>query len=87
MLFCVTDICIEILLHSLGKEYYRGSITVPLSDLDKSALQIRTKIVSCHTFDSKPVKQELNGTGILSPLVFPGLGCSVCTGHHVPVQF
>jgi len=36
-------------------------------------LQIKTKIVSCHTADSKPVKQEVNGTVILPPLVFPGL--------------
>jgi hypothetical protein len=38
-----------------------GSITVPwtscLTGLDKSVLQIKTKIVSCHTVDSKPVKQ------------------------------
>jgi hypothetical protein len=34
-------------------------------------LQIKTKIVSCHTTDSKPVKQEVNGTVILPPLVFP----------------
>jgi hypothetical protein len=34
-------------------------------------LQIK-KIVSCHTADSKPVKQEVNGTVILPPLVFPG---------------
>jgi hypothetical protein len=31
-------------------------------------LQIQTKIVSCHTADSKPVKQEVNGTVILSHL-------------------
>jgi hypothetical protein len=36
-------------------------------------LQIKTEIVSCHTPDSKPVKQEVNGTVILPPLVFPGL--------------
>ncbi len=29
-------------------------------------------MVSCHTADSKPVKQEVNGTVILLPLVFPG---------------
>ncbi len=49
-----------------------GSITVPLTSrltgLDKSVLQIKTKIVHCHTADSKPVKQEVNGTVILSPL-------------------
>ncbi len=27
--------------------------------------------MSCHTADSKPVKQEVNGTAILPPLVFP----------------
>jgi len=35
-------------------------------------LQIKTKIVICHTADSKPVKQEVNGTVILPPSVFPG---------------
>jgi hypothetical protein len=35
-------------------------------------LQIKTQIVSCHTADSKPVKQEVNGIVILPPLVFPG---------------
>jgi hypothetical protein len=39
--------------------------------LDKSVLQIKTKIDSCHTADSKPVKQEVNSTVILPPLVFP----------------
>jgi hypothetical protein len=34
-------------------------------------LQINTKNVSCHTADSKSVKQEVNGTVILPPLVFP----------------
>jgi hypothetical protein len=34
-------------------------------------LQIKTKIVSSHTADSKPVKQEVIGTVILPPLVFP----------------
>jgi hypothetical protein len=43
-----------------------------LTGLDKSVLQIKTKIVNCHTADSKPVKQEVNGTVILPPLVFPG---------------
>jgi hypothetical protein len=53
-----------------------GSITVLLTScltgLDESVLQTKTKIVSCHTADSKPVKQEVNGTMILPPLVFPG---------------
>ncbi len=50
-------------------------MTVPLTScmtgLDQSVLQIKTKIVSCHAADSKPVKQEVNGTVILPPLVFP----------------
>ncbi len=54
----------------------RGSITVPLTScltgIENSVLQIKTKIVSCHTADSKSVKQEVNGTVILPPLVFPG---------------
>jgi len=34
-------------------------------------LQIKTKIVTRHTADSKPDKQEVNGTVILPHLVFP----------------
>jgi hypothetical protein len=34
-------------------------------------LQIKRKIVSCHTADSKPVKQEVNGTIILPPFSIP----------------
>jgi hypothetical protein len=52
-----------------------GSIAVPLTScltgLDWSVLQIKTKIFSCHTANSKSVKQEVNGTVILPPLVFP----------------
>jgi hypothetical protein len=33
-------------------------------------LQIKTKNICCHTADNKPVKQEVNGTVILPPLVF-----------------
>ncbi len=47
-----------------------GSITVQLTScltsLDHSVLQIKMKIVSCHTADSKPVKQEVNGTVLLA---------------------
>ncbi len=50
------------------------SITVPmtscLTGLDYSVLQIKTKIITCHTADSKPVKLEVNGTVILPTLVF-----------------
>jgi len=54
-----------------------GSIIVPLTSyltgLDYSVLQIKTKIVSCHTVDSKPIKQEVNGTVILPPFSNPWL--------------
>jgi hypothetical protein len=48
-------------------------------------LQIKTKIVSCQTADSKPVKQEVNGTVILPPLEFPGssLTTAAVTGQKV----
>ncbi len=52
-----------------------GSITVLLTScltcLDLSVLQLKTKIVSCHIADSKPIKQKVNCTVILPPLVFP----------------
>jgi len=37
-------------------------------------LKMKTKNVSCHAADSKPVTQEVNSTVILPPLVFTGLG-------------
>jgi len=48
-------------------------LTSCLTGLDYSVWKIKTKIFSCHTADSKPVKQEVNGTMILPHLVFPGL--------------
>jgi hypothetical protein len=64
--------------------WFKGeSITVLLTScltgLDKSVLKIKTKIVSSRTADSKPVKQEVNGTVILPPLVFPGLTFLWCS--------
>ena len=37
-------------------------------------MQIKAKIVSSHTADSTPVKQKVNRTVILPPLVFPVVG-------------
>ncbi len=48
-------------------------LTSCLTCSDKSVSQTDTKIVNCHTADSKPVKQEVNRTVILPPLVFHGL--------------
>jgi hypothetical protein len=65
-----------------SREYSRGIITVPLTScltgLDLSVWQINTKIVSCHSADSKPAKQEVNSTVVLPPLVFPD-GSIDCT--------
>jgi hypothetical protein len=47
-----------------------------LTGLDYSVLQINSKIVSSHTDDSKPVKQEVNSTVILPLSVFPGQNIS-----------
>jgi hypothetical protein len=64
-----------------------GSITILLTSyvtgLDSSILQIKTKIVSCHTADSKPFKQEVNGTVILPPLVFPAFTHTLVYVHKL----
>jgi hypothetical protein len=64
-----------------------GSITVPLTSsltgLDWSVLQIKTKIVSSHTANSKPVKQGVNGTVMLPHLVFPG---HIVNGHFLSLS-
>jgi hypothetical protein len=46
-------------------------LTSCLTGLNWSVLQIETKIVSCHTAYSKPVKQEVNCTVAIPPFVFP----------------
>jgi hypothetical protein len=48
-----------------------GSITVPLTS-GLSCFENKNIMVSCHTADPKLVKQDINCTVILSPLVFPG---------------
>ncbi len=54
-------------------------------------MKIKTTIVSCNTGDSKPVKQEVNGTAILPTLVFPGLSSLVLDRlggtRRVPLAF
>jgi len=49
-------------------------------------MQIKTKIVSSHTSDSKPVNQEVNGTVIPTPLVFPGVFNSLACQFSSAVQ-
>jgi hypothetical protein len=44
-------------------------------------LQIKAKIISCHTANFKPVKQVANGTLILPPSVFPGAGVTHVGGQ------
>ncbi len=51
-------------------------------------MQIKTKIVSSHTAYSKPVKQEVKGTVILPPLVFPAyIQCSQLVGESRKMHF
>ncbi len=52
-------------------------LTSCLTGLDLSVLQIITNNVSCHTADSKPVKQEVNGTELLPPLLFSAFSISL----------
>ena len=58
-----------------------GSITVPftscLTGLESAVCQLTIFVLICKTDLSKPVKQEVNGTVILPPLVFPGLPISI----------
>jgi hypothetical protein len=57
------------------REYYRGkyhcTVDLLFDWFGIVCFAKKTKIVSCHTGESKPVKQELNGTVIFPPLVFP----------------
>ena len=45
-------------------------------------MEIKTKIVSCHTADYKPFKQEVNSRMILPPLVFPAQTVRTYFGHR-----
>jgi hypothetical protein len=50
-----------------------------LTGLDLCVLQTKIKIVSCQTADTKPVKQEVNGTVITSSFSIPWARvCNVC---------
>jgi hypothetical protein len=57
------------------REYYRGKYHCTFDLLFDwfgfAFFANKNKIVSCHTADSKPVKQEVDGTVILPPLVIP----------------
>jgi hypothetical protein len=45
-----------------------------LTGLESAVWQLTIFVFICKTDKSKPVKQEVNGTVILTPLEFPGLG-------------
>jgi hypothetical protein len=61
-----------------------GSITVPLTScltgLESAVWQLTIFIFICKTDYSQLVKQEANGTVILTPLVFPGWICCILIG-------
>ncbi len=52
-------------------------MTSCLTRLEESVFEI-----SCHTVDSKPVKQEVNDTVILPPLVFPAQDQGLESSHR-----
>jgi len=57
-----------------AREYYRGKYhcTVDLLfDWFEISCMTTDKVFICKTDQSKPVKQEVNGTVIFPPLVFP----------------
>jgi len=58
-------------LERLAREKHSSLLGPFASYEEKKVLRIKTKIFGCHTADSKPVKQEVNGTVILHPLPFP----------------
>ncbi len=84
---CLTSLRLTLLITPQPGNTKEGSITVPLTScltgLDQSVLPIKTKFFSCHTADSKPVKQEVNGTVILPPLAFPASTNGKITGSGI----
>jgi len=64
-----------------------GSITVALTSCLTSRFCKLKKIVSCHTADSKPVKQEVTGTVMLLPLVFPALALARSINYDRKVRY
>jgi hypothetical protein len=77
-LFHVYSLCVYFSLHDpFWQVILKGEVLPyhwPPNGLDQSVLQIKTKIVSCHTADSKLVKKEVSGTVILPALVFLAFG-------------
>ena len=63
----------------MGK--YHCTIDLLFDWFELACFANKTKIVSSHTADSKPVKQEVNGTVIPPPLVFPGQSASLKEKH------
>jgi hypothetical protein len=61
----------------IAREYERGkyhcTIDLLFDFFGLVSFANKNKIVSSHTTDSKPVKQEVNGTVIPPPLVFPAI--------------
>jgi hypothetical protein len=66
-----------------NREYKRGkyhcTVDLLFDWFGIVCLQIKTKIVSCRTADSTPDKQQVNGTVILPPLVFPEKNYKIAT--------
>jgi hypothetical protein len=84
---------LKIISETLHREYLKGKYHCTV-DLLFDLLGLvcfankNKKIVSCHTADSKPVKQEVDGTVILPPFSIPCLTHHyVCFAHSVFILF
>ncbi len=58
-------------MHTLNNVQAKTSFIQESREFGLVCFANKTKIVSCHTADSKLVKEEVNSTVILPPLVFP----------------
>ncbi len=83
MLFTNSEtVCLNMKFLMNSREYYREkyhcTVDLLFDWFRLVCFANKTKIVSCHTADSKPVKQEVYGTVILPPLVFPVNSVEFC---------
>jgi hypothetical protein len=64
-----STVVIKRLNQGILKGKYQCSVDLLFDWFGLACFANKTKNVSSHTADSKPVKQEVNGTAILPPLV------------------
>ncbi len=65
------ELTITLLAGNTKGESISAPLTSCLTALESAVWQLTIFVFICKTHQSKPVKQEVNGTVILPPLVFP----------------